>query len=183
MNRIASSGLAARALEMLPVPAVLRPETPEVALLFAFRAVRGGGDRPVQVDHPRFVALIDGLAYFNASIKEIEVRIAANHRAFQRVGEHLQSNIWMQLWPYFRVVAPLVAPRAYFQAIGELIDDDSSDLVLLRPIFLRIVVDTARTLFEREAPTGQRYVHTGVKLALGPRSREVASLIGLGEDG
>jgi hypothetical protein len=180
MNQALPTTLAERALATLAVPAILRPDTPEVALLFSFCAVRGGGESPAQVDHARFVALIDGLAYFNASNKELEVRMAANSRTFQRLGEHLQSNAWMQLWPYFRAVAPLVAPRAYFEAVGALIDDEGSDVLLLRPIFLRIVLDTARTLFEREAPTGQRYVHTGVKLALGPRAHEVASLIGRG---
>jgi hypothetical protein len=162
---------------------VLRPGAPEVALLFSGGAVRGGGDSPAQVDHPRFVALIDGLAYFNAMSKEIEVRMAANSRTFQRLGEYLQSNAWMQIWPYLRAVAPLVPPRAYFAAIADLIDDESSDVMLLRPIFLRIVLDTARTLFEREPPTGQRYVHTGVKLAMGPRAAEISVLIGLSGGG
>jgi len=181
VNQPPQPSLAGRALSLLTVPAVLRPETPEVALLYTFGAVHGGGETPARIDHARFVALIDGLAYFSATNKEMEVRIAANSRTFQRVSEYLQSNVWMQLWPYFRAVAPLLPPGAYFEAIGTMLDDETSDLVLLRPIFLRIVLDTARTLFEREAPTGQRYVHTGVKLALGPRAHLVATLIGLGE--
>ena len=173
--------LARQAIAAIPVPAVLRPDVKECTLLFTFGAVSTDTGGVVHVDHSRLVALIDVLAYFNASRKDIEVRIASNSRTFQRLAEDLQSNNWTQIWPYYRALVPLVTPRAYFAAIDALLQDEESDLVLLRPIVLRIVHDTARALLDKEMPGGLRYMHTGIKLASGPRGLEIAALLGLSE--
>lgn len=173
--------LVQRTLESFVVPAALRAEVRETAVLFKFGAVKLAGSN-VEIDHGRLVALIDGLGYFNASRKDMEVRIAANSKAFQRLAEDLESAAWQSIWPYYRAVAPLISPQAYFAAITAFLDDEESDLVLLRPMFLRIVHDTARCFFDKAAPTGLRFIHHGVKFAEGPASREVARLIGLTTD-
>ncbi|MDE0856418.1 MAG: hypothetical protein OSA97_18525 [Nevskia sp.] len=176
MNRQGS--LVQRTLASFAVPASLRPDVREVSVLFKFRAV-SSPDGGTAIDYGRFVALIDGLGYFNASRKDLEVRIASNSKTFQRIGEDLESNAWQSIWPYFRAVSPLVPAQAYFSAITGFLDDEESDIVLLRPIFLRIVHDTARCIVDKTMPTGLRFVHTGVRLAAGPAAVDIARLIGL----
>lgn len=72
--------LVQQAMALLPLPAGLRPEVRELAPLFRFGAVQLGPDEQPRIDHARLVALIDGLAYFNASRRELEVRLAANSK-------------------------------------------------------------------------------------------------------
>lgn len=177
MNRQGS--LVQRTLASFAVPASLRQDVREVSVLFKFRAVSSPDGSTAAIDYGRFVALIDGLGYFNASRKDLEVRIASNSKTFQRIGEDLESNAWQSIWPYFRAVAPLVPAPAYFSAITGFLDDEESDIVLLRPIFLRIVHDTARCIVDKTMPTGLRFVHTGVRLAAGPAAVDIARLIGL----
>lgn len=171
--------LVQRTLSSFAVPASLRPDGREVSVLFKFGAVKSLDGDAVAIDYGRFVALVDGLGYFNASRKDLEVRIATNNKSFQHIGEDLESNAWQTIWPYFRAVAPLISARAYFDAISDFLDDEESDVVLLRPMFLRIVHDTARCIFDKAMPGGLRFVHTGVKLAMGPGYAEIARLIGL----
>lgn len=175
----ARGSLVERAMASLALPAVLRPDVRELAPLFRFGAVRMGPDEQPRVDYARFVALVDGLAYFNACRRELDVRIAANSKTFQRTAEDMESAAWSAVWPYYRAVSPLLTARAYFQVISAFLDDQDSDLVLLRPIFVRIVHDTARTIADKAPPPGVRFVHTGIRLAAGPAAAAVARVIGL----
>ena len=78
--------LVQQAMALLPVPAGLRPEVRELAPLFRFGAVQMGPDEQPRLDHARLVALVDGLAYFNASRRELEVRLATNSKKIGRAS-------------------------------------------------------------------------------------------------
>lgn len=171
--------LVQRVMASLPPPAGLRPEARELALLFQFGAVRMGADEQPQVDHARFVALVDSLAYFNASRRELEVRLAANSKTFQRTADDMDSAAWSPVWAYFRFLSPMITARAYFAALGSFIDEQDNDLVLLRPVFLRMVQDTVRTIADKSPPPGVRFMHSGVRLASGPAAASAAAVIGL----
>jgi hypothetical protein len=178
-SELKRGSLVQRVMASLPLPAGLRPDVRELAPLFRFGAVAMRPDGQPAVDHPRFVALVDSLAYFNACRREVDMRLAGNSKAFQRSAEDMESAVWTPVWQYFRAVSPMIAAPAYFAVLGEFIDEQESDLVLLRPIFLRIVLDTVRTIADKSPPPGLRFVHSGIRLATGPTVEATARAIGL----
>lgn len=91
----------------------------------------------------------------------------------------MESAAWTPIWAYFRTVSPMITARAYFGVVGEFLDEQESDLVLLRPVFLRIVQDTVRAIADKAPPPGVRFLHSGIRLATGPAAPATARVIGL----